>query len=373
MKKIIILFALALLICANVFAYDVDVIITRSREQIQCLIISQEGEQITYTNLNDKQVYQIAKSDVEKVYIHNAEPAKNTAVVKPKQAPQKEVKEAPKVEKSPVKNALAEQSEAKQDLIVTMDAQQIKSKIIEVSKNEIRYKEIDNLDGPTYVLNTEEIASIIYANGKVSVFQHEPKNAFPQEDVHPFENSKSAQTMSYTPLSTEKNSIARVEKVNGILVFTDCMPAAQYDVIGEVSVTGYESKELQNSLGQYQAVRDELIKAAKAANGLAEGVILTLVTGGTDKAHIIKFRDHSENCALANAKRYRGIYVFCDCIPLSAYDYIGTLKGKATLIPQYTYLRDDFIKKCAKKYKNANGIIIQLVSGGKDSAEAIKL
>lgn len=212
-----------------------------------------------------------------------------------------------------------------QDIIVTNDAKKIDAKILEVSKSEIRYKESDNLDGPTFILNAEEITSIIYANGDVSIFRYEPKNTSSQEDVRSVENIQS--TLS----SIEQISLARVENVSGIFVFTDCTPVAQYDVIGEVTVTGYESPELQNSLGQYQAVRDALIKTAKAANESAEGVILTLVTGGVDKAHIIKFRDHSENCALAKVKRYRGIYVFCDCMPLSTYDNIGTLKGKSTL------------------------------------------
>ena len=67
-----------------------------------------------------------------------------------------------------------------------------------------------------------------------------------------------------------------------------------------------------------------------------------------------------------------GIYIFCDSDPITQYDYLGNLKGKHTLMPQYSTLRDDFVKKCAKKYKDAKGIILHLVSGGKDTAEAIK-
>ena len=42
------------------------------------------------------------------------------------------------------------------------------------------------------------------------------------------------------------------------------------------------------------------------------------------------------------------------------------------MIPQYTNLRDNLLKKCTKKHKEANGIILHLVTGGKDTAEAIK-
>ena len=58
-----------------------------------------------------------------------------------------------------------------QDIIVTSDAQKIEAKIVEVSKTQIKYKEKDNPDGPTFVLETAEISSVIYANGKVVVYQ----------------------------------------------------------------------------------------------------------------------------------------------------------------------------------------------------------
>jgi hypothetical protein len=115
-----------------------------------------------------------------------------------------------------------------------------------------------------------------------------------------------------------------------------------------------------------------MIKTAKAANGQVEGVILTFITGGKDKALLIKFKNPSEDHSLARAKRYSGVYVFCDSDPITQFDYLGNLKGKFTFLPQYCTLRDDFIKKCTRKYKNAQGLVLHLVSGGKDTAEAIK-
>ena len=47
-----------------------------------------------------------------------------------------------------------------QDIIVTTDARKIEAKITEVSKSEIRYKETDNPDGPTFVLGVEDISTI---------------------------------------------------------------------------------------------------------------------------------------------------------------------------------------------------------------------
>ena len=177
MKKTIILLACAFLVCLNTFAYDVDVIITKSREQIQCMIISQNGDTITYksTYQDDQQVYKIAKSDVEKVFIHDKEPAKSTTT-NTKPAPQKVVNDGQEVKKAVSQTASAAQSKVKSDLIITKDAKKIDAKIIEVSKNEIKYKELDNLEGPTFVLETKEISSIIYANGKVVLYNDEAKS-----------------------------------------------------------------------------------------------------------------------------------------------------------------------------------------------------
>lgn len=75
-----------------------------------------------------------------------------------------------------------------QDIIVTNDAKRIDAKILEVSKSEIRYKEADNLEGPTFVLETQEISTIIYSNGKVALFnqdkakQEESKKSVQKEE-----------------------------------------------------------------------------------------------------------------------------------------------------------------------------------------------
>lgn len=53
----------------NILAYPFDVIITKSREQVQCIILSRTEEQITYRNLDDTiQSFTLNTSEVEKVY-----------------------------------------------------------------------------------------------------------------------------------------------------------------------------------------------------------------------------------------------------------------------------------------------------------------
>ena len=79
-----------------------------------------------------------------------------------------------------------------QDIIITKDAQKIDAKILEVSKNEIKYKESNYLDGPTFVLETTEINSIVYGNGKVVLYNQpepqEPALVEENEEILPLTN-----------------------------------------------------------------------------------------------------------------------------------------------------------------------------------------
>lgn len=64
-----------------------------------------------------------------------------------------------------------------QDIIVTKESKKIEAKITEVSKSEIKYKKFDYQDGPTFILSTDDIVTIIYANGEVVVYNGEEKKA----------------------------------------------------------------------------------------------------------------------------------------------------------------------------------------------------
>ena len=57
-----------------------------------------------------------------------------------------------------------------QDIIVTTDARRIEAKVLEVSESEVKYKETDNLEGPTFIISTNNISSIVYANGNARLF-----------------------------------------------------------------------------------------------------------------------------------------------------------------------------------------------------------
>ena len=57
-----------------------------------------------------------------------------------------------------------------QDIVVTKDSQRLDVKIEEVSNEQIKYRKMNNLEGPLFIMPTNEIQTIIYANGDVQIF-----------------------------------------------------------------------------------------------------------------------------------------------------------------------------------------------------------
>ncbi len=174
-------------------------------------------------------------------------------------------------------------------------------------------------------------------------------------------------------ISFGQKNLADVNKIKGFYVFVDSKPTSEYESMGEVKADDKDAEVKRSP--QYQIIRDNLIKNARAANYTADGLILTFVNGGVDKAEIIKFKDGQKNKARAKVEQMQGVYVFVDCEPVTESSYIGTAKSKGSPFssPQYTSVRDGLIKKCKKDFKEFDAIIFKFVDGGSDMADAVKL
>jgi hypothetical protein len=59
-----------------------------------------------------------------------------------------------------------------QDIIVTFNGEEIKSKVMEVSINEIKYKKFENINGPLYGILKSSVLMIKYENGSKDVFSN---------------------------------------------------------------------------------------------------------------------------------------------------------------------------------------------------------
>lgn len=82
--------------------------------------------------------------------------------------------------------------------------------------------------------------------------------------------------------SSPNNAQARAYKENGVFIFTDAEPNCKYTVVGRVS-----SSFAWNS--EYATIKTKLLRKALKDYPQANGVILSLTTGGSDKAVVITF------------------------------------------------------------------------------------
>jgi hypothetical protein len=80
--------------------------------------------------------------------------------------------------------------------------------------------------------------------------------------------------------------LSEVNQVQGLHLFIDSKPVAEYEYLGTIKVTAWNV-----SSEQYQGVRDALIKKAKKEYPEGNGLIFNFNAGGADLADVIKFKE----------------------------------------------------------------------------------
>ena len=63
-----------------------------------------------------------------------------------------------------------------QDILMTKSKGELKVKVLEVSQTELRYKKLDNMEGPVFILPMTDITAIQYENGVRQVFNEAQTN-----------------------------------------------------------------------------------------------------------------------------------------------------------------------------------------------------
>lgn len=193
-------------------------------------------------------------------------------------------------------------------------------------------------------------------------------------------------TLFSCSIFAQKN-LANAEQVGGVYIFNDCTPLGQYEVLGDVTFGGNNSSSviaMPNGIGgttmiiseggtpQYTSIRNGLVANAIMANRSVDGILIQIPKEGEGRATMIKFLE-GEDKAKCKVNLQQGLYVFCDCKPVQEYNKLGEIVGAGGLSSFYSDLRNRLIKKVLKKYKSADGIIINLVDGGRDRADAIQI
>lgn len=90
---------------------------------------------------------------------------------------------------------------------------------------------------------------------------------------------------SFSQKTIDDTSLATVNQLQGLYVFTDCRPVAPYKFLGTVK----NGMRLAGS-SQYEPVRDRLLKKVKADYPDANGIIFSFVNGAADRADAIQFK-----------------------------------------------------------------------------------
>ena len=92
------------------------------------------------------------------------------------------------------------------DVIVLNSSDSIKAKILEVTPTEVKYKKMNYLDGPTFIILKSEISKITYGNGDVESFVQKEEKSAVLESTSDIANTGTEADTSTTAANTEANT-----------------------------------------------------------------------------------------------------------------------------------------------------------------------
>lgn len=94
---------------------------------------------------------------------------------------------------------LSASSAFSQDVLYTTAGSKLQAKVLEINLKDIKYKDFNNLEGPTYVISKTDIVLIQYSNGVTEVINSNPNTIAPKPTEQfatvnkPFDKTKPAE------------------------------------------------------------------------------------------------------------------------------------------------------------------------------------
>lgn len=163
------------------------------------------------------------------------------------------------------------------------------------------------------------------------------------------------------------NTLARVQKNNGLYVFVDNEPVMEYEIVDRV-------KSSISWSGQFSEIRNKLIRKAVSDFPNADGIVITMSSSSADRAIVIKFKEgqNKDDFGLAKVNKANGLLVFSDCEPVSEYEIIEREKVSFSWSGAYQAVRDKLIKKALKDTPDAEGVVCTFSNASSDKAVVIK-
>ena len=106
-----------------------------------------------------------------------------------------------------------------QDIIIMRDGNIIEAKVMEIHSSEIRYKRINNPDGPMIVISKDGVLSIRYENGAVDIINTSPVPGRERDQTNAVGSNDSPQPGAPTALQTILNALPPIPIAGNNLKF----------------------------------------------------------------------------------------------------------------------------------------------------------
>lgn len=230
-----------------------------------------------------------------------------------------------------------------QDLILKKNGDEIKSKVVEVLKTEIKYKKHENLSGPIYSIDLSEVFMVRYENGSKDVF-----NVISNPGGNIIESFGSRQEAAKNDLKNSPSSvdIGRLVSVGGKYVFINSVPIAKYEVVFTFSNL-MDFQDLANpTKTKEKSLNNANIEAANQGR-IYDAVICQL---GVERDMAIRFTDPSEEKSFCRVSKINGVLAFVGCEPVMSYTTTGIFysvheSGTNSLFGNYQASYDFFCNK----------------------------
>lgn len=163
--------------------------------------------------------------------------------------------------------------------------------------------------------------------------------------------------VTFFAVGQEKDfSLSKIKPFSGKFVFYNLEPYESY-----TKAFFFENKVDFDNLTEEEIMKETIANASKVSGFQNEPFDAVIIKDGEEKSQAIKFKEISNNNALAKVgKKEAGIYIFRACLPSNEYDDIGKIDVKWHKKAEQTekaYI--ELIERAKKKYPNFNGMLFK--------------
>lgn len=130
-----------------------------------------------------------------------------------------------------------------QDVIYTTGGSKLQAKVTEINSTDVKYKDFNNLEGPTYVITKKDVVLIQYSNGVAEVINNNPNSitpkgtdfvtyntAKPSEKNKPVEKTKPVEKAKPTEKTKPEKKEFNLYYLNNNMISINALALANGDV-----------------------------------------------------------------------------------------------------------------------------------------------